>query len=274
MKLKVFDKNNKETKSVTLPSQFSEPVRPDIVKRAVLSLQASRRQKYGSNPRAGQRHSAYVSKRRHKYRGVYGSGRSRTPSKVMNRSGIRFYFVGANVPQAVGGRRAHPPKAEKNWDLKINRKERKKAIRSALAATVDSDSVSGRGHKIPSSYPFVLDSSLESVQKTKEFVDVLTALGFDKELSRLDSLSVRAGAGKHRGRPKQNKKSLLFVVSKDCPLLRAAKNIAGVDVVPVTSLNAELLAPGSQPGRATLFTDTALDIMSQQQLFTDVNSAR
>ncbi|MFP4118868.1 MAG: 50S ribosomal protein L4 [Candidatus Woesearchaeota archaeon] len=274
MKLKVLDKNNKETKTVTLPSQFTEPVRPDIVKRAVLALRASRRQKYGTSPRAGLRHSAYISKRRHKYKGTYGIGRSRTPSKVMNRSGIRFFFVGANVPQAVGGRRAHPPKANKNWEVKINRKERRKAIRSALSATVLADSVKTRGHRVPSAYPFVLDSSFESMEKTKDLVAALKNLGFDNELQRLENVSIRAGVGKRRGRPKQNRKSVLFVVSKDCPLLRAAKNIAGVDVVPVSSLNAELLAPGTQLGRATLFTDAALDVLAQQNLFTEASTAR
>lgn len=274
MELKVLDTKNNEIKTVALPSQFQEPVRQDIVERAVLALQASRRQRYGSYSRAGVRHSAYISKRRHRYKSTYGIGRSRTPSKVLNRNGIRFFFVGANVPQAVGGRRAHPPKSSKNWERKINRKERKKAVRSALAATVTSKSVSERGHKIPSAYPFVLDSSFESIGKTKEFAQVLQTLGFDKELRRLDSVSIRAGAGKKRGRPKQNRKSLLFVVSKDCPLLRAAKNIAGVDVVPVSRLNAELLAPGTKPGRATLFTESALEVMAQQRLFTEASVSR
>lgn len=274
MKLKVLDKNNKETKTVTLPSQFTEPVRPDLVKRAVLAIQASRRQKYGAKPNAGMRHSAYISKRRHKYKGTYGIGRSRTPSKVMNRSGIRFFFVGANVPQAVGGRRAHPPKADKNWEVKINRKERRKAIRSALSAAMLADTVKNRGHKVPEAYPFVLDSSFESVEKTKDLVAALKTLGFEDEMRRMENVSVRAGAGKRRGRPKQNRKSMLFVVSKDCPLLRAAKNIAGVDVVPVTSINAELLAPGSQLGRVTLFTDAALDVLAQQNLFHEAGTAR
>ncbi|MGM5479977.1 MAG: 50S ribosomal protein L4 [Nanobdellota archaeon] len=267
MKLKIVDKNNKETGQVTLPSQFVEPVRPDIIKRAVLAIQSSRRQKYGTSPRAGLRHSSYLSKRRQKYKGVYGVGRSRTPRKVLNRNGTRFYFVGSTVPQTVGGRRAHPPKAEKNWSVKINRKERLKAIRSALSAVVSSDIVSKRGHHLPSAYPFVLDESFESVNKTKDLVSALSTLGFDKELQRLDSVSIRAGRGKSRGRPHQTKKSLLFVVSKDCPLLRAAKNIAGVDVVPVSSLNAELLAPGSHPGRVTLFSAPAIELMSKQHLF-------
>ena len=37
--------------------------------------------------------------------------------------------------------------------------------------------------------------------------------------------------------------------------------------VPIQSLNAELLAPGTHVGRLTLFTDSALDVLSQRNLF-------
>lgn len=270
MKLKVLDKDNKETKTVSLPAQFNEPVREDLVKRAVLALQSARRQKYGSNPEAGQRYSSFVSKRRHKYKSTYGIGQSRTPRKVLNSRGTRFYFVGATAPQTVGGRRAHPPKSEKEWAHKINIRERRKAIRGALAATLNQNLVTQRGHFIPDSYPFALDASFESLDKTKEVLAALQKLGFQKELDRAQTTTIRAGVGKRRGRKTVTKKSVLFVVSKDCPLLKAAANITGVDIVPVQSLNAELLAPGTHPGRVTLFTDAALDALEQHQLFTDI----
>lgn len=269
MKLKVLDQNKVETKTVTLPLQFAEPVRKDLIKRAVLALQSARRQKYGANPKAGQRYSSYLSKRRHNYKGTYGIGQSRTPRKVLNRRGTRFYFVGATVPQTVGGRRAHPPKAEKEWVQKINIKERRKAIRSALSATMSPQLVEQRGHKIPEGFPFILDNSFESISKTKDIFSALEKLGFEQEIKRASQTTVRAGVGKRRGRKTITKKSFLFVVSKDCPLLKAAANVAGADIVPVQSLNAELLAPGTHEGRLTLFTDGALDVLSQRGLFTE-----
>jgi large subunit ribosomal protein L4e len=269
VKVKVFDKNNSETKTVTLPNQFSEPVRKDLIKRAVLALQAARRQRYGASPEAGKQYSAYLSKRRRAYRGTYGIGQSRTPRKVLNRRGTRFYYVGAFAPQTVGGRRAHPPKAEKDWVQKINIKERRKAIRSALAATMSSELVAARGHKIPKAFPFVLDTTFEEVAKTKDVIAALKLMGFDAELDRASQTTIRAGLGKRRGRKTVTKKSFLFVVSKDCPLLKAAANIAGADIVPVNSLNAELLAPGTHEGRLTLFTDGALDVLAQRKLFTE-----
>jgi large subunit ribosomal protein L4e len=267
MELKVFDQNNVAKSSVKLPEQFSEEYRPDLIKRAVLALQANRRQHYGNFPEAGKGASAYISKRRHNYKTTYGIGQSRTPRKVLNRRGTRFYFVGAFAPQTVGGRRAHPPKADKNWDQKINIKERRKAIRSAISATMMPEIVSERGHKVPKAYPFAIDSSFEAITKTKDVYDSLMKLGFEEELLRASETSIRAGMGKARGRRHITKKSILFVVSKDCALLKSATNIAGVDVVPVNALNAELLAPGSNPGRMTLFTSSALDVLEKENLF-------
>lgn len=274
MKLKVYDKAKSEVKSVNLPKQFEEPVRTDLIKRAVLAIQAARRQKYGAKPDAGMGYSSYVSKRRHNYKGTYGIGQSRTPRKVLNRRGTRFFFVGATVPQTVGGRRAHPPKAEKDWTQKINVREKRKAIRSALAATVDADMVKARGHFVPAGFPFALDSSVEELSKTKEIIDLLSTLGFQEEMARAQNTTIRAGVGKRRGRKTITKKSFLFVVSKDCPLIKAAANVPGAQIIPVNSLNAELLAPGTHPGRITLYTDTALDILEQQNLFEDTKGGK
>ena len=144
-----------------LPMQFSEIVRPDIIRKAVRALQSSRRQPYASDPRAGKNVSAELSKRRRKYRGSYGKGISRIHRKIMSRNGLHFNWVGALAPQARGGMQAHPPVIGKVWAHKMNTKERRKAIRSAMAATIFPDIVKQRGHHIPAQYPFVLDAEVE-----------------------------------------------------------------------------------------------------------------
>ena len=149
MKLDILDISNKKTGEINLPIQFDEEVRPDLVSRSVLALRSNKRQSYGAMPEAGKRASADVSKRRRKYRGMYGFGISRTPKKVLSRRGTRMNWVGAVAPNTVGGRRAHPPKSEKKLIKKINKKERKKAIRIGISATIIKDVVRGRGHVIP-----------------------------------------------------------------------------------------------------------------------------
>jgi large subunit ribosomal protein L4e len=267
MKLSIINLQNQKTGEKVLPSQFKEEYRPDLIKRAVLALQSRARQPYGASPEAGKRHSAELSRRRRKYRGAYGQGISRVTRKIMTRRGTRFYWVGAVSPGTRGGRRAHPPTAEKIWEQKINQKENRKAIRSALAATLDKELVQQRGHRVPDNYPFIIDKEMEQLTKTKEIEGFLGKLNLQEELRRSAIKKIRAGLGKLRGRKYQKKKGILVVVGTVCPLLKAAQNIPGTDVVKVNQLNAHLLAPGCQPGRITLFTENAIDVMEKNKLF-------
>ncbi len=267
MKVPIVDAGNRETGTVELPFQFAEPVRQDLIRRAVITMQANKRQPYGSFREAGLQHSIEISKRRRDYKGVYGFGISRTPRKILSRAGTRMNWVGAFGPQTVGGRQAHPPKAEKVWAKKINEKERRKAIRSAIAATAHKDLVVQRGHRIPQHYPLVIDVSVESLSKTKDVEKMLIALGFEAELDRASQKSIRAGMGKNRGRPYAKKKGPLIVISKKDKLTEAAKNIPGIDVIDVKNLNAEMLAPGAKPGRATLWSSAAIEALAKEKLF-------
>lgn len=250
-----------------LPAQFKEVVRPDIIRKAVRALQSNRRQKYGTDPRAGKKFAADLSKRRRKYRGSYGHGISRVHRKIMSRRGRHFNWVGAHAPQTRGGFLAHPPKVEKIWEHKMNKKERRKAIRSAAAATLFPEIVKNRGHKVPDHYPFVLDAAAEALKKTAEVKKALVSLGFADELARSSVVKIRAGQGKLRGRKHKRRRGLLIVVSDECDLRKAAHNIPGVNIVPVRLLNAELLAPGGVAGRATVFTSKAIEKMEKEGLF-------
>ena len=77
MKLDVYSIEGKKVKQIDRPVQFDEPVREDLIKRAVLTIQSQRITPYGTSPRAGLRQSTYVSKRRKRYKGTYGRGNSR-----------------------------------------------------------------------------------------------------------------------------------------------------------------------------------------------------
>ncbi len=267
MKLNILDTSKNKTGEINLPAQFNEEVRQDLISRAVLSLQSKRRQAYGAMPEAGKRSSSTLSKRRRRYRGSYGHGISRTPRKILSRRGTRMYWVGAFAPNTRGGRRAHPPKAEKIVNKKINKKERRKAIRSGISATIIKDLVKNRGHIIPENFPFILDNKFEGLGKTQEIVNALKAIGLEKELERVEKKSIRAGKGKLRGRKYNAKKGPLIVVSKDGTIMKAANNIPGIDIVAVKDLNAEMLAPGEAPGRLTLWTAGSIKLLEEKKLF-------
>jgi large subunit ribosomal protein L4e len=176
-------------------------------------------------------------------------------------------MVGAVAPGTVGGRRAHAPKAERIWDKKINVKERRQAILSAIAASLNKEIVTERGHKIPENYPFAVSEEFENIQKTRDAVAALNKLGFEKELERASVKKIRAGHGKARGRPYKTKKSLLVIVSKNCKLKDALENVTGVDVARLDELNAQLLAPGTHAGRAVLFTESAVKDWNEKKLY-------
>jgi len=270
MKAKVLDISGNVLREVELPAVFSEEFRPDLIKKAVLSLQSRRFQPKGASKLAGKDTSAES--------WGPGHGVSRVPRIKTGRRAAR-------VPQAVGGRRAHPPKAEKELLKKINKKERWKALRSAIAATADPSLVKARGHKFSEdvSLPIVVENALVTLSKTADVEAFLKAVGIWEDVLRAKRKKVRAGRGKMRGRRYRRKKSVLFVISGDempaaegkeekeegqserserggglLPLERSARNLPGVDVCRVAALNVELLAPGTHPGRLTVWTEDAI----------------
>ncbi len=269
MKADILNLQGEKTRTVDLPEQFNEEVRPEIIKRAVLAIQSNKRQPYGAFPRAGKRSSSKLPRRRRKYKTAYGHGISRVPRKIMSRRGRNFFWVGAFAPATVGGRRAHPPKSWAIWSQKINTKERRLAIRSALAATCIKEMVEQRGHT-SKHVPIIIESDFETVKTTKAVLNILLKMGLEQELGRASIKKIRPGMGKNRGRKYKTKKGPLIVVSGRCALQQSAKNVPGVDVVSVESLNAELLAPGCMPGRLTIFTDKAIERMAKEKLFTGI----
>lgn len=248
-----------------LPKQFNERVRPDIVKRAVLSIQSKNRQAYGADPEAGLRHVTRLKQRNNAFRTQKGRGMSRTPKKAMLARGSQFYWVGAEAPHTRGGRRAHAPKADKDWTEEVNDKERRKAIRSGIAASTDEELVS-RQHKYDGELP-VVEEGIESIQKTQELKEVLEDNGMTEELERVKKKKVRAGKGANRGRKYKRRVGPLVVVAEDDGVFDAANNLPGVDVTRVENLNAEKLAPGAEPGRLCVWSESAIEKLEEDQLF-------
>jgi len=259
--LKVLGLDGKEKGSKALPVQFSETIRSDLIKRAVESIEGNTRQPYGAKPGAGMRQKGKLSRRRHDWKGAYGIGISRIPRKIMSHNGTRFNWVGAVAPGTVGGRQAHPPKAIKIWAKKINVEEKRKAIRSALSASLSKDWIAKKGHVLPQGFPFIVDSSLEKLKTTKSAIEALEHLGFSADLTRAGKTKTRGGNANRRGRKTRTAVGPLVVVSKKCDAIKAVQNIPGVDVCLVSDLNCSILAPGSVPGRLTIYTEGAIDAL-------------
>jgi len=149
----------------------------------------------------------------------------------------------------------------------VNKKERRKALRCALAASLSPVWVGRRGHAVPEGFPFIIDNDFESINKTKAFIQALTAVGAQKDLARSTNVKTKGGAAALRGRRKKVAVGPLIVVSQKCDAQIAARNIPGVAIVEVKDLNAKLLAPGTHAGRLTLYTKGAIERIKEGGLF-------
>ncbi|MBI2672502.1 50S ribosomal protein L4 [Candidatus Woesearchaeota archaeon] len=269
MKASLYSSNGTKKGTVELPNQFDEPVRNDLIHRAFLAIRANKRQRYGTMPHAGERVSAKLSRRRRKYKTAYGRAMSRVPRKTLWKRGRQFGWVGAYAPGMYKGRKAHPPKATKILSQKINIKENRKAIRSALSASVNENFVKERGHFFKE-VPIIFDEDFYDLKKTKDLYKLLIILGFEEEINRIKIKKVRAGKGKNRGRRYNYKKGPLFVLGKSNKVLsKILSSIQGTEAVLANNLNVDLLAPGGMPGRLTFFTKDAVELIKNKNLFTE-----
>ena len=243
----VLDLEGKRGASFALPLAFSLPVRPDLIHRAVVASQSQRRQPYGTSPTAGLRHSTQWSGK--------GKGVARTP-RLMDS------MRGAQAPNTVGGRPAHPPRAERIWGKKINHKARRLAFASALAATRETKLASARGHHVPHglTLPLVLDDPVEEVRTSSAARRVLEHLKLWADVERAHARThfTSSGRARRRGRVRRTPRSLLVVTSSPGKAL-GFRNLAGVEVVSAPQLNTEDLAPGGDAGRLTIFSRGAVE---------------
>lgn len=258
MKIPVINKEGEKVSDVDF--NLLGTVREDIYKRAVLAESSLMYQEKGADPKAGKKYAIHLSKRRKTLRTTYGRGGSRTPKKVMWSRGTQFRFVGAFAAQTVGGRKAHAPKADKNILKFINNKEWLKALQTGVVASFDKKIVEANGQKVPEQYPVVLDKSVQDLTKTKDAKELFEKLGFTDEIERVAVRKIRAGKGTKRGRTYKQKRGPLVVISSfEEPLFKSARNIRGVDVMPIEVLMASDFGMSEKPGRAVIFTKEALE---------------
>ena len=239
----VFSMDGKKVGSTAVPAIFDEAVRPELILRAINAENSRRLQPQGHNPMAGMDTTATYYGSMHSYRTGRHMGIAIRPRQKLGggqQGAVR------KVPSSTKGRRAHPHVIEKILIENINKREYTKAISSAVAATVSSET----------KRPIVVSNEIESVKKTKDMIKVIRNL---KLGPKLDSVNKRVRKGLRRSsRRRSFTKALLVVVSKDSPAVRSARNIAGVDVCPVNKLSTTLLAPGGKPGRTAIWSEGAL----------------
>merc|ERR1711915_1142013 len=159
-----------------------------------------------------------------------------------------------------GGRMFAPTKTWRRWHRKVNVAQKRYAVCSAIAATGVPALVMAKGHRIEGipEVPLVVSDKVEEFKKTKEAVTLLRKAGAWADIDKVyKSKALRAGRGKMRNRRRTQRLGPLVVYNKDNGLVKAFRNIPGVNTICVDRLNILRLAPGGHVGRFCIWTESA-----------------
>jgi len=244
-----LDIEGKVTGEISLPTVFETRLRLDIIQKASIAQQSHRFQPQGRNLMAGKRTTAE------------GFGVGRGISRVPRIGGHGpLSGTAAFAPGTVGGRMAFPPVTAKKIAKQINRKERRLALRSAIAATASDEIVRQRGHKFDQErrLPLVVNDEVEKLSKSSQAKHFLSAVGvWDDVLRVRKSKRIKSGRRVHAVGP-------LIVVGDDKTARKALRNFEGVSVIRADELSVELLAPGTHPGRLTIWSESAVKKIAEK----------
>ena len=253
MKTYTYSTTGTKEEEIELPLVFSTPFRRELIHKAFTNLNSHKFQPQGRHPTAGQDVVADSNDP------PTGQGVSRVAR--MRGGGGGRQGQGGEVASTRGGRQAHPPIVEKVIHKKLNKKENKLALCSAIAATASKEIIESRGHKVDGieSFPIIVSDNIESVSKANEISKILDSLKLSQDIKRLESRKSRTGKSSLRGRSKKVGKSVLFVTKDISNISKAIGAFPGVEARNVKELSVLDLAPGSDPIRLTVYSKSAIE---------------
>ena len=246
----VLSLEGKVKHTIELPSAFTKGVRSELIQRAVLAENSSKLQPQGHSTLAGMQTSAA-------YFGAMGSYRTGRHMGIAIRprekrgGGVQGKVK--RIPSSTKGRRAHPHMVGKILEEKMNNREYQLAIASAVSATALKNAA--LPHIVH--LPIVVSDEIESLKKSKEVMAVLKSINLMDYMDENRKPHIRKGV-RRSTRMRIYKRKLLLVVGKEASVMKAARNIHGVDICEVSKITANLLAPGGAPGRITIWSESAI----------------
>ncbi len=248
----ILNLEGKRSGSVELPAAFGEEVRRDLIARAIHAENTTRLQPQAHYLLAGMQTTARYYGAMSSYRTGRHMGMAIRPRQKLG-GGVQGKVK--RIPSAVKGKRAHPHKIEKVLIERINSKEYQKAIRSAIAATIDPKYARVKLEGIQ--MPLILSSDIENIRKTKDMVALLSRLGLTPAIEIGKKKTKKKGIRRAHIQRKY-RKSILMVLGGNSNAVKAARNISGAEVCAVEDLSANKLAPGGLPGRLTIWSEAAI----------------
>merc|ERR1712079_186082 len=230
----VYSEKNEATDApVCLPAVFKAPIRPDIVSFIHHEIAKNHGQPYCVNRDAGHQTSAES----------WGTGRAVARIPRVRGGGTHRSGQGAFGNMCRGGHMFAPTKVYRRWHRKVSVQQKRYAMVSAIAAT---------------GVPMVVSDKVQAFAKTKEAMIFMKRNKAHNDVDQVyKSQRMRAGKGKLRNRRKVQKKGPLVIYDEDQGLVKAFRNIPGVETIQVSKLNLLKLAPGGHVGRFCIWTESA-----------------
>ncbi|KAJ3055919.1 hypothetical protein HK097_008728 [Rhizophlyctis rosea] len=235
-----------------LPAVFQAPIRSDLVQDVFSKVNKNKRQAYAVSVKAGHQTSAES----------WGTGRAVARIPRVSGGGTHRAGQAAFGNMCRGGRMFAPTKTWRKWHVKVNQNQKRYATVSALAASAVPSLVLARGHKIEKvqEIPLVIGNGVESLTKTKAAVSLLKAVEAFTDVEKVaNSKKLRAGVGKLRNRRHRQRRGPLVIYGEDQGIVKAFRNIPGVELANVSRLNLLQLAPGGHLGRFVIWTQSAFE---------------
>merc|ERR1719453_2992156 len=238
------------SEQLAVPDVFFAPIRPDIVQFVHTCMRKNSRQPYAVSDAAGHQHSAHS----------WGTGRAVSRIPRVSGGGTSRAGQAAFGNMCRKGRMFNPTRTWRKWHRKINTNQKRYAVASVLAASALPSLVMARGHKVAEvpEIPLVVDNANESLQKTKAAIEALKSVGAYDDVEKVKaSRKLRRGKGKMRNRRHVQRNGPLIVYKEDNGIVQAMRNLPGVELANVQSLNLLQLAPGGHMGRFIVWTASA-----------------
>lgn len=190
----IFSKEGKKSGSIELPeSCFGQSWNGDLVHQVITSLQTNARHPYAHTRTRGEVSGGGKKPWRQK-----GTGRARHGS--------------SRSPIWVGGGVAHGPRNDKNFDRKVNKKTKDKAIATILSK------------KLVDSEIILLDSFSLATPKTVEIKSLI------ENLAKADNAFATLSNKKHNA-------ALIVTPAHDTNTILSARNFKNIEVQTVSSIN-------------------------------------
>jgi len=246
----------KPLRKVDLPKVYNAPVRQDVVNHIHAQVRMNKRMPHGVSEKAGHQTSAES----------WGTGRAVARIPRVRGGGTHRSGQGAFGNMCRGGHMFGAKKVWRRIHRKVNVKQKRYAMVSAIAGSGSPALVMAKGHKINRirEVPLVVEDSVQELKKTKEACGFLKRHKAWPDIVKVyKSKKTRPGKGKRRNRRTKQSLGPLIVYSSDKGLKLAFRNIPGVQTINVRKLNLLRVAPGGRVGRFIIWTESAFKMLDR-----------